>query len=232
MTAAPSSDCSHPCAAGPKGLFHVDVISVLGCIRLMAVISHLRRLEAESIHIMREVEAEFANPVMLYPIGPRADRRRGVQQAHRPGAAASRRRPVKTHVGPRAGEARRHRPDAGGGSRAAVRAGGGGTRAASTAARFGLGTCGRCCARSAGMNDSHTSRTHARSRRETERGERPGSRADRRPPVPRRRAVRPVDRRRPAWAGRGAANGHRERPPSGQGPQDQFRLVAADPGRA
>ena len=33
------------------------------------VISHLRRLEAESIHIMREVAAEFANPVMLYSIG-------------------------------------------------------------------------------------------------------------------------------------------------------------------
>jgi len=33
------------------------------------VISHLRRLEAESIHIVREVAAEFANPVMLYSIG-------------------------------------------------------------------------------------------------------------------------------------------------------------------
>ncbi|HEY4942173.1 MAG TPA: sulfate adenylyltransferase subunit CysD [Rhizomicrobium sp.] len=33
------------------------------------VISHLKRLEAESIHIMREVAAEFANPVMLYSIG-------------------------------------------------------------------------------------------------------------------------------------------------------------------
>jgi len=35
----------------------------------MPVISHLRRLEAESIHIIREVAAEFANPVMLYSIG-------------------------------------------------------------------------------------------------------------------------------------------------------------------
>ena len=35
----------------------------------MPVISHLKRLEAESIHIMREVAAEFANPVMLYSIG-------------------------------------------------------------------------------------------------------------------------------------------------------------------
>ena len=32
-------------------------------------LSHLKQLEAESIHIMREVAAEFANPVMLYSIG-------------------------------------------------------------------------------------------------------------------------------------------------------------------
>lgn len=32
-------------------------------------LTHLRRLEAESIHIMREVAAEFKNPVMLYSIG-------------------------------------------------------------------------------------------------------------------------------------------------------------------
>jgi len=31
--------------------------------------SHLQRLEAESIHIIREVAAEFRNPVMLYSIG-------------------------------------------------------------------------------------------------------------------------------------------------------------------
>src|SRR5271166_6523702 len=30
---------------------------------------HLRRLEAESIEIIREVAAEFRNPVMLYSIG-------------------------------------------------------------------------------------------------------------------------------------------------------------------
>ncbi len=30
---------------------------------------HLKRLEAESIHILREVAAEFDNPVMLYSIG-------------------------------------------------------------------------------------------------------------------------------------------------------------------
>jgi sulfate adenylyltransferase subunit 2 len=34
-----------------------------------AQIKHLRRLEAESIGIMREVVAEFRNPVMLYSIG-------------------------------------------------------------------------------------------------------------------------------------------------------------------
>ncbi|HEX9620260.1 MAG TPA: phosphoadenosine phosphosulfate reductase family protein, partial [Polyangiaceae bacterium] len=32
-------------------------------------LSHLRELEAESIHILREVAAEFDNPVMLYSIG-------------------------------------------------------------------------------------------------------------------------------------------------------------------
>ena len=32
-------------------------------------LDHLRRLEAESIHIMREVVAEFERPVMLYSIG-------------------------------------------------------------------------------------------------------------------------------------------------------------------
>lgn len=32
-------------------------------------LSHLDRLEAESIHILREVAAEFRNPVMLYSIG-------------------------------------------------------------------------------------------------------------------------------------------------------------------
>src|SRR5260370_31121786 len=35
----------------------------------MSTLAHLERLEAESIHIMREVVAENANPVMLYSIG-------------------------------------------------------------------------------------------------------------------------------------------------------------------
>lgn len=34
-----------------------------------APLTHLKRLEAESIHIMREVAAEFKNPVMLYSVG-------------------------------------------------------------------------------------------------------------------------------------------------------------------
>ncbi len=32
-------------------------------------LSHLRELEAESVHIFREVAAEFKNPVMLYSVG-------------------------------------------------------------------------------------------------------------------------------------------------------------------
>jgi sulfate adenylyltransferase subunit 2 len=35
----------------------------------MSTLTHLQRLEAESIHIMREVVAECENPVMLYSIG-------------------------------------------------------------------------------------------------------------------------------------------------------------------
>lgn len=42
---------------------------ILSLSNRQTVISHLRRLEAESIHIMREVAAEFRNPVMLYSIG-------------------------------------------------------------------------------------------------------------------------------------------------------------------
>ena len=35
----------------------------------MKELTHLQRLEAESIHIMREVVAECDNPVMMYSIG-------------------------------------------------------------------------------------------------------------------------------------------------------------------
>ncbi|MEE3269128.1 MAG: sulfate adenylyltransferase small subunit, partial [Pseudomonadota bacterium] len=34
-----------------------------------ARLTHLKQLEAESIHIIREVAAEFRNPVMMYSIG-------------------------------------------------------------------------------------------------------------------------------------------------------------------
>src|SRR5579859_574438 len=33
------------------------------------ILSHLKQLEAESIFIIREVAAEFKNPVMLYSVG-------------------------------------------------------------------------------------------------------------------------------------------------------------------
>ena len=32
-------------------------------------LTHLKKLESESIHIFREVAAEFDNPVMLYSVG-------------------------------------------------------------------------------------------------------------------------------------------------------------------
>ncbi len=36
---------------------------------MSAAMTHLQRLEAEAIHIIREVASEFTNPVMLYSIG-------------------------------------------------------------------------------------------------------------------------------------------------------------------
>lgn len=32
-------------------------------------LTHLKQLEAQSIHILREVAAEFSNPVMMYSVG-------------------------------------------------------------------------------------------------------------------------------------------------------------------
>ncbi len=32
-------------------------------------LTHLKQLEAESMHIMKEVVAEFSNPAMLYSVG-------------------------------------------------------------------------------------------------------------------------------------------------------------------
>jgi sulfate adenylyltransferase subunit 2 len=42
---------------------------LLGTLLMMSQLGHLRLLEAESIHIMREVASEFQRPVMLYSIG-------------------------------------------------------------------------------------------------------------------------------------------------------------------
>src|ERR1700731_2809269 len=67
-----------PPVADPRGtacssrwprLFHISFVGSDLLSTNTSVISHLKRLEAESIHIMREVAAEFANPVMLYSIG-------------------------------------------------------------------------------------------------------------------------------------------------------------------
>ena len=57
------------CKDGLSSLFHSQKLGYAILSTKKTVISHLRRLEAESIHIMREVAAEFANPVMLYSIG-------------------------------------------------------------------------------------------------------------------------------------------------------------------
>jgi sulfate adenylyltransferase subunit 2 len=47
------------------GVFKFEKVIVMGTYAL----SHLKQLEAESIQIIREVAAEFENPVMLYSIG-------------------------------------------------------------------------------------------------------------------------------------------------------------------
>ncbi len=46
-----------------------DSNSAIAFPALAPPLSHLRRLEAESIHILREVASEFERPVMLYSIG-------------------------------------------------------------------------------------------------------------------------------------------------------------------
>ena len=45
------------------------VVEVAHTLELPSRVNHLKRLEAESIFIIREVAAEFRNPVMLYSIG-------------------------------------------------------------------------------------------------------------------------------------------------------------------
>ena len=51
-----------------QNIKHFDIPPVHGVARL-STLTHLQRLEAEAIHVMREVVAEAANPVMLYSIG-------------------------------------------------------------------------------------------------------------------------------------------------------------------
>src|SRR5271165_6527323 len=53
-----------PCAGGP----HKSALFV-GSSMSSSLPAHLKRIEAEAIHIMREVVAEMRNPVMLYSIG-------------------------------------------------------------------------------------------------------------------------------------------------------------------
>src|SRR5882724_3240798 len=53
----------------------------------MSQLGHLRLLEAESIHILREVASEFQRPVMLYSIGKDSSvMLRLAQKAFHPGA--------------------------------------------------------------------------------------------------------------------------------------------------
>src|SRR5690606_15060394 len=59
----PPATGAHP---GRPGLLNVPLDITT---RPNMPLTHLQRLEAESIHIMREVVAEAENPVMLYSIG-------------------------------------------------------------------------------------------------------------------------------------------------------------------
>ena len=69
-------------------------------------LSQLRALEAEAVHIMREVAAEFERPVLLFSGGKDSIvLLRLAEKAFRPGAL-----PVPDH-------ARRHRPQLPGGAR-------------------------------------------------------------------------------------------------------------------
>ena len=46
-----------------------SMVNAVAAAKISTLPKHLKRLEAESIEIMREVVAEFKNPVMLYSIG-------------------------------------------------------------------------------------------------------------------------------------------------------------------
>jgi sulfate adenylyltransferase subunit 2 len=69
--APPGVDFAAAAPAGPEltPLVHGRADAHLSADRSAARLDHLRALEAESIHIFREVVAEFERPVMLYSIG-------------------------------------------------------------------------------------------------------------------------------------------------------------------
>jgi sulfate adenylyltransferase subunit 2 len=71
--------------------------------------THLQRLEAESIYIIREVAAEFANPVMMYSIGK--DSAVMLHLAMKAFYPANLEVPGDDHLPRRDGEAPRHRAD-------------------------------------------------------------------------------------------------------------------------
>ncbi len=60
-----------PCMSAPagSGAFHFSQFQQSGSCMSDYRLTHLKQLEAESIHIIREVAAEFERPVMLYSIG-------------------------------------------------------------------------------------------------------------------------------------------------------------------
>ncbi|PTD98116.1 sulfate adenylyltransferase subunit CysD [Pseudothauera lacus] len=65
---APDADGMHKAAAVTKPTSSTS-IARQALMKSAQTLTHLQRLEAESIHIMREVVAEADNPVMLYSIG-------------------------------------------------------------------------------------------------------------------------------------------------------------------
>lgn len=60
----PAIEAIKPTSPSPTPIQHAPTVSD-GAMKL----THLQRLEAESMHIMREVAAECDNPVMLYSMG-------------------------------------------------------------------------------------------------------------------------------------------------------------------
>src|SRR6266851_4670284 len=53
----------------PEAIMPAEPSAAAPAVYQTAIMDHLRRLEAESIGIMREVAAEFRRPVLLYSIG-------------------------------------------------------------------------------------------------------------------------------------------------------------------